>query len=144
MPVESAFTRSFAYVIARIVRRHQKRSYPGNVESYTRGGQNEYGETERREPQFYILNVGPAPDCIGCVSRISKDGLPWYVIENGLGALLAEGYNLRMLVSYMSRSWRLLHSNLLVIASFFGELLIRDTITGESVEVVLTSFLALS
>ena len=32
MPVESAITRFFAYVVARIVRRHQKRSYPGNVD----------------------------------------------------------------------------------------------------------------
>jgi hypothetical protein len=31
MPVESAFTPSSAYVVARIVRRRQKRSYPGNV-----------------------------------------------------------------------------------------------------------------
>jgi hypothetical protein len=30
--VEAAFTRFFAYVVARIVRRHQKRSYPGNVD----------------------------------------------------------------------------------------------------------------
>jgi hypothetical protein len=32
MPVESAFTRFFAYVVARIVRGHQTRSYPGNIE----------------------------------------------------------------------------------------------------------------
>jgi hypothetical protein len=30
--VESAFTRFFAYVVARIVRRHQQRSYPRNVD----------------------------------------------------------------------------------------------------------------
>jgi hypothetical protein len=34
MPVESAFTRFIAYVVARIVRRPQKLSYPGNVDSH--------------------------------------------------------------------------------------------------------------
>jgi hypothetical protein len=32
LPVESEFTRFFAYVVARIVQRHQKLSYPGNVD----------------------------------------------------------------------------------------------------------------
>src|SRR5207245_2999295 len=50
-----------------------------------------------REPQFYLLSADPAEDCISCVSRILKGGRPWYVIEDGLGGLLAEGYSLNIL-----------------------------------------------
>jgi hypothetical protein len=94
----------------------------------------EYGETEGREPQFYLLSADPAQDCY--VSRISKDGRPWYVIEDGLGGLLAEGYSLSILVSHASRCWRLLCGNLVAVASFFGEVLTRDALTTESFELI--------
>jgi hypothetical protein len=96
----------------------------------------EYGETEGREPQFYLLSADPAQDCISCVSRISKDGRPWYVIEDGLGGLLAEGYSLSILVSHASRCWRSLCGNLVAVASFFGEVLTRDALTTESFELI--------
>jgi hypothetical protein len=48
----------------------------------------EFGNTESREPQFYVLAADQ--NCISCVSRISKDSRPWYVVEDGLGGLLAE------------------------------------------------------
>jgi hypothetical protein len=104
----------------------------------------EYGETEGREPQFYLLSADPAEDCISCVSRILKGGRPWYVIEDGLGGLLAEGYSLSILVSHASRCWRSLRSHLAAVALFFGELLTRDDFTADSFELVMTSSLALS
>ena len=104
----------------------------------------EYGETERREPQFYLISADPAEDCIRCVSRILKDGRPWYVIEDGLGGLLAEGCSLSILVSHASRCWRSLRGHLVAVASFFGELLTRDGFTADSFEIVITSSLALS
>jgi len=45
----------------------------------------EFGETDRGEPQFYILDDSPAATCITCASRLSKDSKPWYVIEDGSG-----------------------------------------------------------
>lgn len=44
------------------------------------------GETERGEPQLYVL--GPAPDheCILCISRVGR----LYVIEDGQGNVLHE------------------------------------------------------
>ena len=104
----------------------------------------EYGETEGREPQFYLLSADPAEDCISCVSRILKGGRPWYVIEDGLGGLLAEGYSLSILVSHASRCWRSLRGHLAAVALFFGELFTRDGFTADSFELVMTSSLALS
>jgi hypothetical protein len=104
----------------------------------------EYGETEGREPQFYLISADPAEDCITCVSRILKDGRPWYVIEDGSGGLLAEGCSLSILVSHASRYWRLLCGHLVAVASFFGELLTRDSFAADSFELVITSSLALS
>ena len=104
----------------------------------------EYGETERREPQFYLISADPAEDCIRCVSRILKDGRPWYVIEDGLGGLLAEGCSLSILVSHASRCWRSLRSHLVPVVSFLGELLTRDGFAADSFEVVMTSSLTLS
>jgi hypothetical protein len=41
----------------------------------------EYGETERHEPQFYIVGADLTQDCVSCISRIFKDGRPWYLIK---------------------------------------------------------------
>ena len=103
----------------------------------------EYGETDGREPQFYLLSADLTEDCISCVSRILKGGRPWYVIEDGLGGLLAEGYSLSILVSHVSRCWRSLRCHLVVLALFFGEQLTRDGFAADSFELVMTSSLAL-
>jgi len=103
----------------------------------------EYGETEGREPQFYLLSADPREDCISCVSRILKAGHSWYVIEDGLGGLLAEGYSLSILVRHARRYWRSLRGHLVAVASFFGELLTRDGFAADSFEIVMTSSLAL-
>jgi hypothetical protein len=46
----------------------------------------EIGETERGEPQLYL--IGPAPDyeCVLCVSRLGR----LYVLEDGSGRILCE------------------------------------------------------
>jgi hypothetical protein len=86
----------------------------------------EYGETERHEPQFYALGADPAQDCLACVSRLSQDGRPWYVIEDGSGGLLAEGSGLGTLVTEVSRCWRACVARLLLIAPLLGRLLAED------------------
>jgi hypothetical protein len=98
----------------------------------------EYGETERREPQFYILSADLAQDCVSCISRISKDGRPWYLIEDGWGSLLAEGASLDALVSSPNRLLELLRGYALTATTFIGGLLSWDP-TKESVEFVLSS-----
>ncbi|MEJ0094710.1 MAG: hypothetical protein WDN46_15150 [Methylocella sp.] len=57
-----------------------------------------YGETERLDPQFYMITSDPALPSIICVSRISNYGRSWYVVENGRGSLLGEGGDLATLV----------------------------------------------
>ncbi len=44
------------------------------------------GETERGDPQFYLLGPAPDRDCILCVSRLAHT----YVIQDGEGRLLGE------------------------------------------------------
>ncbi len=57
-----------------------------------------YGETEHLDPQFYVLTSDPALPSIICVSRITRCGRSWYVVENGRGSLLGEGGNLATLI----------------------------------------------
>ena len=90
----------------------------------------EFGNTESREPQFYVLAADQ--NCISCVSRISKDSRPWYVVEDGLGGLLAEGYSLDILVSHLRTCWLSLLNKLLPSVIFTHELFSRATLTAES------------
>jgi hypothetical protein len=107
-----------------------------NAEGY------ESGKTENREPQFYILGPAPTQNCIICVSRISKDGRTWYVIETGSGGLFSGGYSLRTLVTHMSGSWRSLRTKLLVLTSLFSDaFLIGEPLTEESFSLSLICWL---
>jgi hypothetical protein len=44
------------------------------------------GQTERGEPQFYVLGPGPDYDCVMCVSRLANG----YVLEDGTGRIMGE------------------------------------------------------
>jgi hypothetical protein len=57
-----------------------------------------YGETDRHDPQFYVLGGDEAKPCKTCVSRLVRNGRCWYVIEDGEGVIQAEGDNLRQLI----------------------------------------------
>jgi hypothetical protein len=61
----------------------------------------EHGLTERGEPQFYIAGSDPDCFCIACVSRLKRNGRALYVVENGSGAIIAEGPRLNGLVELM-------------------------------------------
>ena len=50
-----------------------------------------YGETDHRDPQFYVLSSTDAEPCTACVSRLIRDGRRWYVIEDGRGNVQIEG-----------------------------------------------------
>jgi hypothetical protein len=91
----------------------------------------EYGETENHEPQFYVLGPDLVQNCVICVSRISKDGRTWYVIENGLGELFAEGYNLRTLVSNASGFWGSYRNKFLLLASLLSDVLVMGEALAE-------------
>jgi hypothetical protein len=94
----------------------------------------EYGETEQYEPQFYILSAGPAQPCLSCVSRLSRDGRPWYVIEDGSGGLLIEGDCLGILVNRTARLNLLAHYGLLFVAPILGQLVAKGVFSAESLE----------
>jgi hypothetical protein len=51
------------------------------------------GETECRDPQFYILNAQPDLDCVVSITRIGND----YVLEDGHGQVVAEGRSLSVI-----------------------------------------------
>ena len=44
-----------------------------------------YGETDQRDPQFYVLNSTDAELCTACVSRLIRHSRHWLVIEDGRG-----------------------------------------------------------
>jgi hypothetical protein len=51
------------------------------------------GETESRDPQFYILGVQPDLDCVVSITRLGND----YVLEDGHGSVVAEGRSLSVI-----------------------------------------------
>jgi hypothetical protein len=57
-----------------------------------------YGETDHRDPPFYVLNSTDAESRTACVSRLIRDSRCWYVIEDGQGNVQVEGGCLRTLV----------------------------------------------
>jgi hypothetical protein len=58
------------------------------------------GETERGEPQFYVLGPGPDYDCVMCVSRLANG----YVLEDGTGRIMGEAPALHHLAEQAARS----------------------------------------
>ena len=96
----------------------------------------EYGETEQCEPQFYILSAGPAERCLSCVSRLSTDGRPWYVIEDGSGGLLTEGDCLDILINRTAKLNLLAHYSLLFVTPILGQLVAKGVFSTESLEAV--------
>ena len=94
----------------------------------------EFGETEQREPQFYILSAGPAEHCLSCVSRLSRNGRPWYVIEDGSGGLLTEGDCLGILINRTARLNPLTHYSLLFVTPILGQLVAKGVFSTESLE----------
>jgi hypothetical protein len=55
------------------------------------------GETERGDPQVYLLGPLPQENCILCISRVGRR----YVIEDGTGGLLSERGSLLLLAEQL-------------------------------------------
>lgn len=53
------------------------------------------GETERADPQFYLVDGSPDHDCVLAISRVGRT----YILEDGAGGVLAEGRNLGAVTS---------------------------------------------
>jgi hypothetical protein len=104
----------------------------------------EYGETKWREPQFYVLGADPAQLCLSCVSCISRNGRPWYVIEDGFGGLFAEGDCLGVLVNRTVRFDYSAHHGLLFVTPILGQLLAEDVFSEESLEAAMDLCLMLA
>ena len=63
-----------------------------------------FGETERGDPQLYLLGPEPECDCILCVSRLDDR----YILEDGKGRLVAEHDDLTSLgeqVAVLRDAW---------------------------------------
>lgn len=64
-------------------------SATGTAEDWTTG------ETERADPQFYLLGQLPDHDCVLTISRVGRT----YVLEDGTGGVIAEDRSLRRVTS---------------------------------------------
>jgi len=80
-----------------------------------------YGETDHREPQFYILSSTDAEPCTASVSRLIRDGRRWYVIEDGQGNVQTEGGCLRTLVGRLCGYWSSMRHTMAAVLALFGE-----------------------
>ena len=73
------------------------------------------GNTERGDPQLYVLGPQPERECILCVTRLGN----LYVMEDGAGRVVFENTNLALLVEQipaaLSRSRAALISKLLLM-----------------------------
>ena len=80
-----------------------------------------YGETDHRDPQFYVLSSTDAEPCTACVSRLIRDGRRWYVIEDGRGNVQTEGGCLRLLVGHLCGYWSSMRHTLAAALALIGE-----------------------
>ena len=85
-----------------------------------------HGMTDYDDPQFYLVSGDQVQTCTACVTRVIKNGLPWYVVEDGRGRLVREGGCLRTLVTQIATrsraGWRTLTTLLAYSAqAFLGE-----------------------
>ncbi len=62
----------------------------------------EMGETERGDPQLYLLGEPPAEECLLCVSRLGRT----YVLEDGEGRILFEHDSVMLLAEQMRTALR--------------------------------------
>jgi len=84
-----------------------------------------YGETDHRDPQFYVLKSDAEP-CTACVSRLIRDSRRWYVIEDGQGNVQVEGGCLRTLVGRLCGYWSLMRHTLAAALALVGEQFVCD------------------
>ena len=80
-----------------------------------------YGETDQRDPQFYVLSSTDAEPCTASVSRLIRDSRRWYVIEDGQGNIQVEGGCLRTLVGRLCGYWSLMRHTLAAALAFIGQ-----------------------
>lgn len=85
-----------------------------------------YGETDHRDPQFYVLSSTDAEPCTVCVSRLIRDGRRWYVIEDGRGNVQTEGGCLRVLVGRLCGYWSSMRNTLAAALALLGEQFVCD------------------
>jgi hypothetical protein len=62
----------------------------------------EFGETERGDPQFYLLGPGPEQECVLSISRLGR----LYVLEDGNGHVIFEHDNLMLLAEQAATALR--------------------------------------
>jgi hypothetical protein len=103
---------------AQLVRLYNAKRRQGNAASFA------YGATDLDDPQFYVLSTDNARSCNACISRLSRDGRSWYVIENGQGGIETEGNCLRTLIAQITAGWR----PPMAILAFFAQDLLNDGI----------------
>ena len=96
-----------------------------------------YGETDHRDPQFYVSNNTDAEPCTASVSRLIRDGRRWYVIEDGQGNVQTEGGSLRVLVGRLCGYWSSMRHTLAAALAFVGEQFACDGSLSENLVSVL-------
>jgi hypothetical protein len=80
-----------------------------------------YGETDQRDPQFFVLNSTDAESCTASVSRLIRDSRRWYVIEDGQGNVQIEGSCLRTLVTRLCGYWSSMRHTLAAALAMIGQ-----------------------
>ena len=85
-----------------------------------------YGETDDRDPQFYVLSSADAQSCKAFISRLIRDSRPWYVIEDGQGNVQIEGSCLRTLVARLCGYWSSMRHTLAAALALVGEQFVCD------------------
>jgi hypothetical protein len=62
----------------------------------------EFGETERGDPQLYLLGPGPEQECVLSISRLGA----LYILEDGNGRVIFEHDNLLLLADQLATALR--------------------------------------
>lgn len=98
-----------------------------------------YGETDSDDPQFYVLGGSDVRPCTACVSRLARNGRPWYVIEDGQGTVEFEGTCLRSLIARLCGYLSTVRHTLAAFVAVFDQQWATDTPIVISVAAIVDS-----
>ena len=102
-----------------------------------------YGETDQRDPQFYVLSSTDAEPCTASVSRLIRDSRRWSMIEDGQGNIQVEGGCLRTLVGRLCGYWSLMRHTLTAALAFIGQQCASDGPFSENLAAILNCLSAI-
>jgi hypothetical protein len=102
------------------------------------------GITDFEDPQFYVMRDDSGQSCSVCVSRLTRNGQSWYVIENGKGRIEGEGACLRILVAQITKRTLMRWRGVVPILAYFAQQFLGDGAASQDIALAAECLMAIA